>query len=100
MTLANAQAWCNGINGNLPIPESAEENEFLAGLGSTWLGFLTTDMVGLTFTYWRSNEPSGDSTGVQLIAEEQKWGYTWDGRWNDGSDEWPTTCYINDIKGV
>jgi len=97
MTLANAQAWCNGEKGTLPIPESAAENEFLASLGSTWLGFLTTDMTGLTFTHWRSDEPSGDSTEVQLIAEEQKFGHTWDGRWNDGSSDWPATCYVSDL---
>ena len=101
MTLADAQAWCSGLNGNLPVPTSAEENEFLASLGSTWLGFTTDDMSGLTFDNWRKgasdgrpDEPSGDSTEVQLIAED-KWGIRWDGHWNDADvANWPATCYV------
>jgi len=68
MNLEDAEAWCRSHNGHLPIPESAEENEFLRNLGNTWLGFRTTDMSKVTYTNWRPGEPSGDSTGVQLIA--------------------------------
>jgi len=94
-----AKNWCSSIGGFLPIPQSQAENDLVAQIGTTWLGFETTDMSSVTFTNWNAgtNEPSGDGSEVQLISGV-KWGHTWDGRWNDGNGNHPATCFIRNTN--
>ena len=104
MDYIEANSWCTEQNGNLPIPTSQEENDFLADIGSTWLGANTQDSINLSYTNWVCHrngcEPSGDGPQVQLIV-----GYRWDvnwgyGGWNDQmiSGDSLATCYLA-IKG-
>ena len=80
--------------GHLPVPATQEENEFLASLGGTWLGFTTDNMANINYSNWLSGEPSNDGVAVQLIAGD-KWGKTWDGAWNDQrtTANFPYICY-------
>ena len=104
MTYTEANTWCTEQNGNLPIPISLEENNFLSDIGSTWLGLNMEDVGNFTYTNWacagESCEPSGDGTRVQLIVGE-RWTHDWGhGGWNDQHDTGDSlvTCYLS-IKG-
>ena len=89
MDYSSALAWCDSLNGELPIPTSINENKFLRSLGSSWLGVSAT-MKGLVWTNWGTGARNGNADGVQLQGE--------DGQWIDGNNEVPTTCYLS-VKG-
>ena len=102
MSYNEANSWCTQQSGQLPIPTSQEENDFLANIGSTWLAVNTQNLSGLTYTNWGlgryGREPSGDGSQVELIVGE-KWGVDWKfGTWNDGGSSFAATCYLK-IEG-
>ena len=99
-----ASKWCDSLHGSLPVPTSQEENDFLAELGSTFLGVKTTGLA--PFTNWNEDhsEPSADGHIVELIVG-QKWDTDWDnGLWNSGPKHdhaFPVTCYLQTaIPGI
>jgi len=96
MSHTTAQSWCSSQNGHLPIPGSFEENEFLRQLGSTWLGFDTSNLDILNWTNWGYGEPSGDGSKVRLVDISPSNSDKWYGQWNADDDdvEFPATCYI------
>ena len=103
MSYIEANSWCTQQNGNLPVPASQEENNFLAEIGSTWLAVNAQNFQSMAYTNWacipKGCEPSGDGPLVQLIVGE-RWGHDWGhGGWNDiiGSDSF-ATCYLT-LKG-
>ena len=102
MTYDEAFTWCQGLDGHLPTPTSAQENEYLYGLGSTWLGFEATD-PNLAYQNWNqhTNEPSGDGSKVHLV-DRTPWNKdeSWYGTWNDVDPtadyaKLSSTCYID-----
>ena len=107
MSYSEANTWCTQQNGNLPIPISQKENNFLAEIGSTWLGCSTDNLESLTYTNWACKpsgdgqrcEPSGDGPHVQLLVGK-RWGRDWGyGGWNDQPSDQPSensfsTCYL------
>ena len=96
MDYNTALAWCTSNNGVLPVPASDEENEFLRGLGNTFLGFDTSELDQLTWTNWRRGEPSGDGPVVQLLTNVPWNSDDWEGKWNDDSRrQYPATCYTS-----
>ena len=102
MNFNDAHAWCQDNNGQLPTPTSSAENDFLRGLGSTYLAFDVSQASDLSYTNWHAGEPSGDGSAIVLIDIAKWTGDNWNGKWNDmPADEtdaeylYGSTCYIS-----
>ena len=102
MPYENAVTYCSNKGGRLPIPMTQEENDFLKGLGGTWLGFDMNNRNNLTYTNWRPGEPNNPPGAKPQLLAVTKWKsnglpITWNGWWNDGLvNEWaPAICYLS-----
>merc|ERR1711970_12806 len=87
--------------GYLPMPTNQQENDFLQSLGSTWLKLNVKEEASRkkikdVYSNWENGEPNnrdGDGDRIQLLVGWNYW-KMWNGKWNDGSSEIPTTCYL------
>ena len=69
MSWAEADAHCKSLGGALPLPQSQEENDWLAQFGDTHLGLRVGVNDGdLVYTNWRVLEPTGDGPWVFLVT--------------------------------
>ena len=88
-SLADARKICEDQGLTLPLPKSSEDNEELRvklrnlDIDSSWLDIESPTAV-LSWTNWRSGQPSGDGKGVHMVVN-RKWGSNWNGQWNDES---------------
>ena len=103
MRRGSARDWCNSFNGQLPMPHSAEENQFLADLGGTWLNAKVADSFG---TRSRANSTNERRTANFTTRSFENWisdhtkGEFYklnpDGYWtNHNADPISTVCYVN-----
>jgi len=100
----NAQAYCESQGGSLAIPLSQEENDFLADLGTTHLGW-SNGVEGAqaqSFQNWGPDNPAstGPDTYVHLIAGSSD-DVDFSGKWMScgsirGFKEFPQTCNIKE----
>jgi len=102
MTYSEAHDWCKSKMGNLPAPETDEENEFLGHLGNTWLGIQTDEAKYLDYINWAQNYPNGNANRAMLINRTPVTNEPWFGKWkdSDGQETISSTCYINVVKGM
>ena len=90
----DATKWCSSRGGTFPKPINDIENDFLARLGNTWLGFSVGEAQKRPYKNWgKGDKKEYDGDRVQLLVG---WNYSsiWGGTWNDGASKIRSTCYI------
>lgn len=89
----SARQYCKGLGMYLATPTSGSENSKIRDTAGArgWIGVVydngwkyvvesTENGSGLSYSYWASNEPSGDGTCVEMFKNEH---WVSPGQWND-----------------